>query len=174
MHRLRLLRPDVSRLRHHRLPSLRKGGSKIMDGAVELCDGCGACASMCPMRSFYPDFPVCNTPRAVIRRMRLGEPRNRIKGFAFCLDCTVCEQVCPQGVRFRELLSRMPLEMVTCRVCGREIRARVLLSRVAELTSRDVSVCERCEQRGAAERLLCSFPAYVKSLTAVERGSHPS
>ena len=165
-----LLRFDVSRLRHHRLPYIRRSGSGIVDG-IELCDGCGACAALCPMRDFYPDFSACNTPRAIIRRFRLGEPEGSIKGFAFCLDCLVCEQVCPQGVRFRELLSRVPLEVVTCEVCGRELRTRFVLSRVAELTSRDILVCERCERRRAAERLCRSFPAYAERHSGA--GSHP-
>jgi len=143
-----------------------------VDGVVELCDGCGACAASCPMRDFYPDFSAQNTPRAIIRRLRLGEPEGSIKGFAFCLDCLVCEEVCPQGVRFRELLSRVPLEVATCKVCGRELRSRFILSRVAELTSRDILLCERCERRRAAERLRRSFPAYVEHRGVA--GSHRS
>lgn len=129
-----------------------------MEGGIELCNFCGTCSAVCPMWDFYPDFISNNTPRAIIRRIRLGEPLNTIQGFALCLECSACESACPQGVRFKKVLSLIPLKRTYCQKCGAEIRGDVLIKHLEDLTNRRITLCAKCERRDVADKLRQFLP----------------
>ncbi|MCX7704105.1 MAG: 4Fe-4S dicluster domain-containing protein [Planctomycetota bacterium] len=124
-----------------------------MEGGLELCNACGACSAVCPMWVFYPDFPFTHTPRAIIRRIALGESLDKIEGFSFCLECSACERHCPQGVRFREILPLTALKRIYCKSCGAEIRGETPIRQLEKLTNRQITLCQKCSRQSIADKL---------------------
>ena len=122
-----------------------------------LCDACGACVAVCPMRVFYGRADRTLSPRAVIRLLRFGETESA----GLCVDCRACEEVCPQGVGLRRhLLETGLLRPAVCACCGAPIKSEVVQARLAELTGVEHVrlLCERCRRRGVARRFERALP----------------
>lgn len=75
----------------------RRGGEHI-----KRCYACGACSARCPVGDVYGDFD----PRRLIRLILLGLKDEVLKSpmIWFCSTCFTCQETCPQGVNFTEVL----------------------------------------------------------------------
>lgn len=74
-------------------------------GAEELryCFACGTCTAACPVREFEQTY----SPRKIIHMILLGM-REKVISSEFiwlCATCYNCEERCPQGVSFAEIIS---------------------------------------------------------------------
>jgi len=84
----------------------RPGGSFLND-----CFSCGACSGACPVSQAIPEFD----PRKIIHmvRMCLKDRLLRSDMLWFCSSCRSCVFVCPQDVRFADIvgaLKRLAIE----------------------------------------------------------------
>ena len=74
-------------------------------GAEELrcCFACGTCTAACPVREFEETY----SPRKIIHMILLGM-REQVLNSEFiwlCATCFNCEERCPQGVSFAEIIT---------------------------------------------------------------------
>jgi len=82
------------------------GGSYLND-----CFSCGACSGACPVSQAIPEFD----PRKIIHMVRMGLKERLLTSdlIWFCSSCRSCVFVCPQDVRFADIvgaLRRIALE----------------------------------------------------------------
>jgi heterodisulfide reductase subunit C len=65
---------------------------------VTACFSCGTCTAGCPIHAVYPD----HDPRKIIRMVNLGMKEKALNGpyIWYCSECWLCEQHCPQNVKF--------------------------------------------------------------------------
>ncbi len=117
---------------------------------IAACDGCGACAHICPMRVFWRRRKL--SPRRLIRLLRYGD----IKEAGFCVDCRGCEEVCPQGVGLRKHLEAAGLlKVARCSVCGAPLKPETVIRQLQGRTGVETPfLCERCKARGVGARLI--------------------
>lgn len=75
----------------------RPGGANI-----KRCYACGACSARCPVGDVFPEFD----PRRLIRLAVLGMKEKVLAGSLlwFCATCFTCQETCPQGVNFTEIM----------------------------------------------------------------------
>ncbi len=76
------------------------GGSFLND-----CFSCGACSGACPVSQAIPEFD----PRKIIHMVRMGL-KERLLGsdlLWFCSSCRGCVFVCPQDVRFADIVGAL-------------------------------------------------------------------
>ncbi|UCD84683.1 MAG: response regulator [Deltaproteobacteria bacterium] len=74
------------------------GGEKIRS-----CFACGTCTAICPVREIDDEY----NPRKIIRMALLGM-REEVLASNFiwlCASCYSCEEYCPQGVKFTEVIN---------------------------------------------------------------------
>ena len=66
------------------------------------CDTCGTCSSACPVHQAVPGFD----PRRFIRMINLGYKEELLNNTAiwYCALCNTCTVVCPQDVRFKQIM----------------------------------------------------------------------
>lgn len=66
------------------------------------CDTCGTCSSACPVHQAIPGFD----PRRFIRMINLGYKDELLQntGIWYCALCNTCTVVCPQDVRFKQIM----------------------------------------------------------------------
>ncbi|TBV81837.1 MAG: 4Fe-4S ferredoxin [Desulfobulbaceae bacterium] len=72
---------------------------------LNRCYSCGACSGACPVSQAIPDFD----PRRIIHMIRLGL-KNRLltsELLGYCSNCRSCVFVCPQDVRFAEIVGAL-------------------------------------------------------------------
>ena len=65
---------------------------------ITACFSCGTCTAGCPIHAVYPE----HDPRKIARMVNLGM-RERVLSSPYiwyCSDCYICEQRCPQNVKF--------------------------------------------------------------------------
>ena len=69
---------------------------------LNRCFSCGACSGICPVSQAIPDFD----PRKIIHMIRMGLKDALLKSdlLWFCSRCRSCVFVCPQDVRFAEIM----------------------------------------------------------------------
>ena len=69
---------------------------------LNRCFSCGACSGICPVSQAIPDFD----PRKIIHMIRMGLKEALLKSdlLWFCSRCRSCIFVCPQDVRFAEIM----------------------------------------------------------------------
>ncbi|MBU0673713.1 MAG: 4Fe-4S dicluster domain-containing protein [Proteobacteria bacterium] len=70
---------------------------------LNRCFSCGACSGICPVSQAIPEFD----PRKIIHMIRMGL-KDKILGSDLiwhCSKCRSCVFVCPQDVRFAEIMS---------------------------------------------------------------------
>jgi ferredoxin len=142
----------------------------VPDFSLQLCDSCGACSCVCPMRTIYPEFDRKSAPRTLVRRTRMKAKERRTLNNALwlCFTCDACTEVCPQGVRFREfveseregiLASGRKGKLAVCVSCGRahipEPALKALKSRiVAPEYRRLLDLCPTCRRRLSAQPMV--------------------
>lgn len=76
-------------------------GGKFLD----RCFACGACSGICPVSQAIPGFD----PRKIIHMVRMGL-KDKLLGsnlLWFCSSCRSCVFVCPQDVRFAEIVNSL-------------------------------------------------------------------
>ncbi len=72
---------------------------------LNRCYSCGACSGICPVSQAIPDFD----PRKIIHMVRMGL-KERLLGsdlLLYCSNCKGCVFVCPQDVRFAEIVGAL-------------------------------------------------------------------
>ena len=69
------------------------------------CFSCGACSGICPVSQAISDFD----PRKIIHMVRMGLKDRLLKSdlLWFCSQCKSCVFVCPQDVRFAEIVQAL-------------------------------------------------------------------
>ncbi|MFH7326041.1 4Fe-4S binding protein [Desulfurivibrio sp. C05AmB] len=72
---------------------------------LNSCYSCGACSGACPVSQAIPDFD----PRRIIHMIRLGLKEQLLTSELvwYCSNCRSCVFVCPQDVRFAEIVSAL-------------------------------------------------------------------
>ena len=72
---------------------------------LNRCFSCGACSGICPVSQAIPDFD----PRKIIHMVRMGLKDRLLKSdlLWFCSQCKSCVFVCPQDVRFAEIVQAL-------------------------------------------------------------------
>ena len=70
---------------------------------LNRCFSCGACSGACPVSQAIPDFD----PRKMIHMIRMGLKDRLLASelIWFCSKCRNCVFVCPQDVRFADIMS---------------------------------------------------------------------
>lgn len=70
---------------------------------LNSCYSCGACSGACPVSQAIPDFD----PRKIIHMIRLGLKDKLLASelIWYCSKCRSCVFVCPQDVRFADIMS---------------------------------------------------------------------
>lgn len=69
---------------------------------VHRCFACGACSGICPVSQAIPSFD----PRKIIHMIRMGLKERLLTSnlLWYCSQCQSCVFVCPQDVRFAEIV----------------------------------------------------------------------
>lgn len=72
---------------------------------LNRCYSCGACSGACPVSQAIPDFD----PRRIIHMIRMGLKDRLLQSelLWYCSGCKGCVFVCPQDVRFAEIVSAL-------------------------------------------------------------------
>ena len=70
---------------------------------LNRCYACGACSGICPVSQAIPDFD----PRKIIHMIRMGLKERLLQSdlLWYCSTCRSCVFVCPQDVRFAEIMT---------------------------------------------------------------------
>lgn len=78
----------------------RPGGEHL-----SRCFSCGACSGICPVSQAIPAFD----PRKIIHMTRMGLKDRLLSSelLWFCSNCRSCVFVCPQDVRFAEIMQAL-------------------------------------------------------------------
>lgn len=68
---------------------------------ITACFFCGTCTAGCPIHAAYPE----HDPRKIVRMINLGMRRRALSSsyIWYCSDCCICEQHCPQNVKFSDV-----------------------------------------------------------------------
>jgi len=74
-----------------------KGGDHL-----NSCFSCGACSGICPVSQAIPEFD----PRKIIHMIRMGLAERLLSSdlLWYCSGCRSCVFVCPQDVRFADIM----------------------------------------------------------------------
>lgn len=72
---------------------------------LNSCFSCGACSGICPVSQAIPDFD----PRKIIHMVRMGLAERLLSSdlLWYCSSCRSCVFVCPQDVRFAEIMKAL-------------------------------------------------------------------
>ena len=72
---------------------------------LNRCFSCGACSGICPVSQAISDFD----PRKIIHMTRMGLKDRLLKSdlLWFCSQCQSCVFVCPQDVRFADIVKAL-------------------------------------------------------------------
>jgi|GEM_PF-3059773 len=74
-------------------------------GHLHRCVGCGVCTALCPVSAMSPDF----SPGLILRQVLLGL-KGEVLGSPLlwqCAACARCSFVCPQDVRFLDIIQAL-------------------------------------------------------------------
>ena len=74
---------------------------------IKVCFACGVCTGACPVSAIDPNYD----PRKIIRMILLGM-KERVLSSEFiwlCSLCNTCSFVCPQNVKFSEVMAVLRL-----------------------------------------------------------------
>jgi heterodisulfide reductase subunit C2 len=69
---------------------------------IRSCFACKACTAACPIESMHEDYD----PRVIIRMVLLGMKKEVLENefIWLCSSCYSCGEVCPQDVKFTEVM----------------------------------------------------------------------
>ncbi len=69
------------------------------------CFSCGACSGICPVSQAIPEFD----PRKIIHMVRMGMKDRLLESdlLWYCSSCQSCVFVCPQDVRFADIMGAL-------------------------------------------------------------------
>jgi len=72
---------------------------------LNKCFSCGACSGICPVSQAIPDFD----PRKIIHMIRMGLKDRLLQSdiLWYCSRCRSCVFVCPQDVRFADVMAEL-------------------------------------------------------------------
>lgn len=72
---------------------------------LNRCFSCGACSGICPVSQAIPEFD----PRKIIHMVRMGLKDKLLSSnlLWYCSGCKSCVFVCPQDVRFAEIMKAL-------------------------------------------------------------------
>ena len=72
---------------------------------LNQCFSCGACSGICPVSQAIPEFD----PRKIIHMVRMGLKERLLQSdlLWFCSQCKSCIFVCPQDVRFADIVTAL-------------------------------------------------------------------
>ncbi len=72
---------------------------------LNRCFSCGACSGICPVSQAVADFD----PRKIIHMIRMGLKDRLLESdlLWYCSSCRNCVFVCPQDVRFADIMSAL-------------------------------------------------------------------
>ena len=72
---------------------------------LNSCFACGACSGACPVSQAIPDFD----PRRIIHMVRMGMKDRLLQSdlLWYCSGCRSCVFVCPQDVRFADIMGAL-------------------------------------------------------------------
>ena len=72
---------------------------------LSRCFSCGACSGICPVSQAIPEFD----PRKIIHMIRMGLKDKLLSSnlLWYCSSCQSCVFVCPQDVRFAEIVKAL-------------------------------------------------------------------
>ncbi len=70
---------------------------------IKACFACAGCSARCPVGGQRPDYD----PRRIIRLALMGAREQVLASplIWLCSSCYTCQEVCPQGVNFTEVLT---------------------------------------------------------------------
>lgn len=87
-------------------PAFNAEVTKTVGGQhLNRCFSCGACSGICPISQAITDFD----PRKIIHMVRMGLKDRLLKSdlLWFCSQCKSCVFVCPQDVRFADIVQSL-------------------------------------------------------------------
>jgi Ni,Fe-hydrogenase III small subunit/Pyruvate/2-oxoacid:ferredoxin oxidoreductase delta subunit len=117
---------------------------------IEKCNGCGACATVCPSKA--------------ITITRLGDKEMVEIFYGKCIFCAICEEKCPQDAihltenlelvlyTTREATANVKLDMVRCKICGRPMASSSQLK----------GIVRKLEEGGFTGESLDKFNDYLR------------
>ncbi|MBU4185194.1 MAG: hydrogenase iron-sulfur subunit [Proteobacteria bacterium] len=72
---------------------------------VKECFACGSCTGACPVSQIIPEFD----PRKILHMISLGLKKHLLSSdlFWYCTGCSTCKFVCPQDVRFNDVIKAL-------------------------------------------------------------------
>ncbi|MCL6584744.1 MAG: 4Fe-4S dicluster domain-containing protein [bacterium] len=70
---------------------------------LNACLTCGTCSAGCPVHRVFPEYD----PMKMLRMIHLGMQEELFHSdyIWYCATCRTCEQRCPQGVKFFDILN---------------------------------------------------------------------
>ena len=74
---------------------------------VKECFACGSCTGVCPVSQIIPEFD----PRKILHMISIGLKKQLLSSdlFWYCTGCSTCKFVCPQDVRFNDVIKALKL-----------------------------------------------------------------
>ncbi|MCJ7617531.1 MAG: hydrogenase iron-sulfur subunit, partial [Desulfobacterales bacterium] len=74
---------------------------------VKECFACGSCTGVCPVSQIIPEFD----PRKILHMISLGLKKHLLSSDLpwYCTGCSTCKFVCPQDVRFNDVIKALKL-----------------------------------------------------------------
>jgi len=74
---------------------------------VKECFACGSCTGVCPVSQIIPEFD----PRKILHMISLGLKKKLLSSdlLWYCTNCSTCEFVCPQDVRFNDVVKALKI-----------------------------------------------------------------
>jgi len=89
-------------------PQFKFEVAELPDGEnVKECFACGSCTGVCPVSQIIPEFD----PRKILHMISLGLKKKLLSSdlLWYCTGCSTCEFVCPQNVRFNDVVKALKI-----------------------------------------------------------------
>ena len=77
--------------------------------ALENCQKCAICNTVCPMMQANPDYPGPKQAGPDGERYRMISPEYYDYALKYCLNCKRCEVACPSGVKVADMIASAKL-----------------------------------------------------------------
>lgn len=138
----------------------------INDSKLYYCVECGKCVAGCPMVELYEDFSSAFTSRGVIRKAILTGSLVDSGDIWRCLNCQLCERMCPAGVKYANFVADIRLLAIEagytdhcsfCEMCGKyylpepTVNAYQAILHEADRPNGYTHLCPSCKLESFAE-----------------------